>query len=84
MVWDAGEHEEIYEAYTAGVPLQFRGDQDWITHLGGWDALPAHLCRSYRYVSKAGPQPGCVHVSFHGLPKPHEVLTGWVPDRWHT
>lgn len=82
MVWDAGEHTEIFERFSADVPRKFRGDQDWITHLGGWQPLPAHLCRSYRYESKAAPQPGCVHVSFHGKPKPHEVQSGWVPKLW--
>lgn len=46
------------------------------------DTLPAHLCRSYRHESKAAPQPGCVHVSFHGKPKPHEVQVGWVQQLW--
>lgn len=82
MCWDAGEHKEIYEDYTPDVPQQFRGDQDWATHLGGWQALPAHLCRSYRYHAKKEPPPGCVHCSMHGEPKPHEIVGGWVPKAW--
>ncbi len=82
MVWDAGEHAEIFEKFTPEVPQQFRGDQDWITHLGGWEVLPPQLCRSYRYHSRQQPPEGCVHVSFHGTPKPHHVVDGWVPKHW--
>lgn len=82
MVWDAGEHADVFERYDSRVPLQFRGDQDWMTNLGGWQALPPHLCKSYRYHSVMAPPDGCVHVSFHGQPKPHEVASGWVPEKW--
>jgi len=82
MVWDAGEHAEIFTRYTATVPKRFRGDQDWITHLGGWQALPSHLCRSYRYDCVDVPPSDCVHVSMHGRPKPHEIRDGWVPSAW--
>ena len=83
MVWDAGEHAEIWSRFTPDVPKQYRGDQDWLTHLGGWAALPAPpvLC-SYRYHCKSGPPKGCAVVSFHGAPKPHSITTGWVPEYW--
>jgi len=82
MVFDAGEHSEIYENFTPDVPQRFRGDQDWVTALGGWTPLPAHLCRSYRYHCTKAPPVGCVHVSMHGEPKPHEIVDGWVPSTW--
>ena len=82
MVWDAGEHEEIVTQFGEWVPKTFDGDQDWMTHLGGWKPLPARACRSYRYHCVQAPPKGCVHVSFHGVPKPHEVLDGWVPKMW--
>lgn len=82
MVWDADEHEEIFERYDATVPTRFRGDQDWITHLGGWPALPKGWCVSYRYLSKVAPPAGASVICFHGQPKPHEVTTGWVPQHW--
>lgn len=82
MVWDAGEHAEIFERFTPAVKDEFRGDQDWITHLGGWPILPKHLCTSYRYHSVRAPLPRCAHVSMHGRPKPHEIKTGWVPEMW--
>lgn len=82
MVWDAGEHEDIFTEFDRSVPRLFRGDQDWITHLGGWSILPPLLCRSYRYHCVEQPPTGCVHVSMHGTPKPHEIKTGWVPKSW--
>jgi len=82
MVWDSGEHAEIYGRYDATVPQRFRGDQDWAVHLGGWPALPKGLNVSYRYHAKAGPPAGAVTVSMHGRPKPHEITKGWVPQAW--
>lgn len=82
MCWDAGEHEGIYNKYHSGIPKDFRGDQDWITHLGGWPILPAEFCASYRYHSRDRVPQKCVAVNFHGKPKPHEVKGGWVPKLW--
>lgn len=82
MVWDAGEHEEIFEQYYNQVPQQFRGDQDWMTHLGGWPALPKGLCVSYRYESTNHPPTGASVVCMHGEPKPHQITAGWVPEHW--
>lgn len=82
MVWDAGEHEEIYRGFSDAVPEVFRGDQDWITHLGGWDALPAGIVTSYRYAARSAPPTGASVIQFHGRPKPHEIAEGWVPGAW--
>lgn len=82
MVWDAGEHTEIFTEYNGQVPHCFRGDQDWMTHLGGWPALPKGLNVSYRYHAKVAPPSGAVTVSMHGSPKPHEIVDGWVPGAW--
>lgn len=82
MVWDAGEHEDVYTEFEPPCMQSYRGDQDWITAIGGWWPLTAHLCRSYRYHAVNGPPVGCVHVSMHGKPKPHEITTGWVPEAW--
>jgi hypothetical protein len=89
MVWDAGTHTDIYTSYGPGVPKDFRGDQDWITHLArtqgphnDWPALPPALCKSYRYHSRAAPPAGCSVVCFHGTPKPHEINHGWVKEQW--
>jgi hypothetical protein len=82
MVFDAGEHEEIFTRYTPDVPKCFRGDQDFIKTIGEWPALPKGLNVSYRYHAKNGPPAGAVTVSMHGQPKPHEITTGWVPQFW--
>jgi hypothetical protein len=82
MAWDTGEHAEIWERFTPDVPQRFRGDQDWMTHLGGWPALPKGLCVSYRYLSREAPPAGASVVCFHGKPKPHELAEGWVPKHW--
>lgn len=82
MVWDAGEHDDIFTKFTDDVPQKFRGDQDWITAVGGWPILPPYICRSYRYVSVKGPPPFASVIQFHGRPKPHEV-GGWVSKAWH-
>lgn len=81
MVWDAGDHAEIYEQWTPELTTGYRGDQDWMTALGGWAALPKDWQRSYRYVSTVAPQPGCRICCAHGSPKPHEIR-GWVPEYW--
>lgn len=82
MVWDAGEHTEIYEKFTPEVMKRLRGDQDWMTELGGWDALPFPRCCSYRYHARQRPPTGASIVSMHGIPKPHELVNGWVPEEW--
>lgn len=83
MVWDAGEHAEIYKRFRDDVPHRFEGDQDWITSLGGWDALPAVWCRSYRYHCRKSPPADCRVVAFHGHPKMHELLPGhWALEHW--
>lgn len=84
MVFDAGEHEKVWKRYTAAVPHRFRGDQDWITWLGGWDALPDGLCVSYRYHCKDGVPPGASVVCFHGeKDKPHLMPDEhWTRKYW--
>lgn len=85
MIWDSGEHSEIYEKFSPDVMTRLSGDQDWLTELGGWDALPKGLNASYRYhVKKTGViPPGAVTLSFHGRPKMHEFQIGhWVHGYW--
>lgn len=81
MVWNAGDHAEVWENFGPDVPKRFRGDQDYLTALGGWDRLPAEMLRSYRYHCKQAVPVGCRVVNFHGVPKPHEV-GGWVAENW--
>lgn len=82
MLWDAGEHEEVWARYTPEVARRLRGDNDWMFELGGWPALPKGLNVSYRYHCKDGPPAGAVTVSMHGRPKCHEITRGWVSEAW--
>ena len=83
MVFDAGEHADIWEKFTPEVPRKFEGDQDFITSLGGWPALPDGLCVSYRYHCKKGPPAGASVVCFHGSPKMHQLPAGhWAHEHW--
>lgn len=84
MAWRHGEHAEIWERFTPKVPTKYRGDQDWLTHLGGWAALPDGVCVSYRYhCQKLGKPPeGAAVVCFHGVPKPHQVTEQWATESW--
>lgn len=83
MVWDAGEHAEIFARYTDDVPVKFRGDQDWMTSLGGWPTFPPGMVCSYRYHASKAPPEGVAVVAFHGRPKPHELMRGhWALEYW--
>lgn len=82
LVWDAGEHEQLYTGFAKKVSDHYENDQEWMTVVGGWNRLSPHLCRSYRYHCKSGPPPRASVVAFHGRPKPHEILLGWVPGAW--
>lgn len=82
MVWDAGEHTDIWSRFDESVMLRFRGDQDWMTHLGGWDALPFPLVCSAKYHCKSGPPKGASVVCFHGPVKPHNDRRPWVREAW--
>jgi hypothetical protein len=82
MVWDAGEHGEIFTGFTSDVPRRLRGDQDWLTELGGWDALPFPTVCSAKYHCKAGPPAGASVVCCHGPKKPHLFEEGWARSAW--
>jgi len=86
LVWDAEiEGRRIWEAYTPQVPGNYENDQEWMTSLGVWEPLPAHLVRSYRYHCKAGVPEGASVIAHHGKPKPHELPPQhWIHEHWRT
>lgn len=86
MAWEAGETRELWDSFEAAgcLTLDPGGDQAWIEH--HWphaellqDIFPG-LFVSYKQIK--GPPNKASVVCFHGRPRPHEVLTGWVPDVW--
>jgi hypothetical protein len=82
MVWDAGEHPEIWTRFDPAVMSRCHGDQDWITEVSTWPALPDSV-RSYRYhCQEEGPPEGTSVVCFHGEPKPHQFAARWVAENW--
>lgn len=81
MVWDHGEHRQIYENLTEIPPNM--GDQDWITQQApDFPILPEAWCVSYRKDAREEPPEGALVVCMHGEPKPAEIVWGWVPDFW--
>ena len=83
MVWDAGDHVDAWERWTPNIAARLHGDQEWMTELGGWPALPAMLCRSLKYEGKDGPPPGAVVVCAHGKQKPADLAeTHWSRRYW--
>lgn len=83
MCWDSGEHSDIWTNYTDSVPRKYEGDQDWITSLGGWPALPDGICVSYRYHCKKGPPAGASVVCMHGRPKQTDLPADhWIHQFW--
>ena len=87
MAWEAGKNSEIWEDYAAaGFPQDDPGgDQVWIerTHLQKavrlQDVLKGFFA-SFKLLHGIPSQASV--VIFHGNPKPHEIMTGWVPMVW--
>lgn len=82
MVWDEGQHRDVWEKFNPDICSKMYGDQDWLTEIGGWDLLPQDWVSSYRLHSREWPCAGSVIVAFHGEPKPHDIKDGWVPELW--
>lgn len=98
MVWDHGEFRTAWDRFTPEVMARSPGpivpakvlpkgmpnggDQEWLTEVGGWELLPPEWVVSYRWQAESWPPNEAKIVQFHGLPKPHEIATGWVPNVW--
>lgn len=83
MVWNAGDHADIWEKFTPDIATRLHGDQDWITELGGWELIPTEWCVSYRSHARDNPPENAKVVCFHGEPKPHDYPSQWVGPIWH-
>jgi FkbM family methyltransferase len=76
----AGGDQEVLELFwRRWLPRRLKGDPwppDFLQSL-----FPGSL-RSYKVECVWQIPKGTSVVFFHGLPRPHEVLTGWVPEVW--
>lgn len=82
MVWDCGEHADVWKMYGPGIRYAYPGDQDWIYECDpDWPILPRDWCLSYRAHAQDFPPHGSKVVCFHGEPKPADC-DGWVKDVW--
>lgn len=79
--------EAIADRFTPDVMEDFKGDQDWITHLRDDGVIevdyfdPAHVV-SYKHKCQGGLPHDARVVNFHGKPDPHEVGDSWVKSNW--
>ena len=91
ILWKAGMHTRIWTEWEAqGRPLNPMGDLWWIENLDQGrftrsidriqDLFPNEFV-SFKVSNGYLPEKTSV-VCFHGHPRPHEVLTGWVPEVW--
>lgn len=90
MAWEARSAvtTAIWDAYVkAGCPQDHPGGDQWFIEtclVKGRERLQIafpDMFVSYKASGGALPTTASV-VCFHGVPKPHEVTTGWVPKVW--
>lgn len=86
MAWEANTYSEIWESWVdVDMPLLPGGDQDWIENVlfnyHVWQTLYPEKFISYKVSNGVIPHKASV-VKFHGEPKPHQILSGWVPKVW--
>lgn len=87
MLWKAGEAHWLWDEYkTADYPTHdLGGDQSWIEKriqpVALQDQFPGDFV-SFKADCGKYPPKGAKVIVFHGNPRPHEVLDGWVPDVW--
>lgn len=86
MAWCGGFGHHLWARFVAqGCPNVTGGDQVWIAENQPTadilqDLFPGKFC-SYKANGRKLPKTESV-VCFHGRPRPHEVVEGWVPDVW--
>lgn len=79
-----GNEGHVWEKFRPGIMSMMRGDQDWLNLvLPGQKTFPPEWFPSYKADKCfAAPPEGAMAVSFHGIPKPHQITSGWVKDYW--
>jgi len=79
--WPGGDQEYLEKFFArSGYNARRIGGECWPPEILQ-DLLPGVL-RSYKVECVADPPKGTSVVYFHGHPRPHEVLDGWVPAVW--
>lgn len=92
MIWKPSKFNDIWDAYVAaGCPQDIPGgDQEWLEgYFAGsgfkpdilQDLFPGRFA-SYKAQCQLMFPRGTNVVVFHGLPRPHEIENGWVPQVW--
>lgn len=87
MLWKGGFGAHIWDKFEeAGYPDIYGGDQSWIeANVRGADILQdtyPGFFQSYKVSCREGIPRNCHVCIFHGEPRPHEVINGWVPKVW--
>jgi hypothetical protein len=91
MAWEAGRLTELWSEYERkGFPHIAGGDQAWIEMcFEDWDFCPdiwqekfPGFFNSYKVTCKKIFPKSTKLVVFHGEPRPHQVMDGWVPQVW--
>lgn len=62
------------------------GDQTWFTMMRpNAKTFPSNWFPSFKAAAADDKPPDdAMAIVFHGLPKPHEIASGWVPQLWKT
>jgi len=86
MAW-SGDCSAIWTRWNeAGRPTPARGDQEWIETVvpeaQRWQDLFPGKFQSFKVDRLWNQFPTASVVCFHGVPRPHQVLAGWVPRIW--
>lgn len=87
MAWVVNDNTSlIWDSWIdAGMPKNQYGDQDWVEKMVNPDFLQdiyPDCFLSYKLQAKFGIPKNCKMAIFHGKPRPHEVIYGWVPKIW--
>lgn len=87
MSWKVGEYSYIWDKYVeAGFPVIDGGDQAWIEKCVDkadyWQDIYPKCFVSYKKDCEFGIPKNAKVICFHGVPMPHQITGGWVPNIW--
>lgn len=88
MLWRGGSGEHIWETYVnTDYPDLPGGDQKFLNYVQPdcdllQDLYPGRIV-SYKQNEGTEPDANVALVCFHGIPRPHEVTSGWVSQFWN-